>query len=212
MNETETIADIVREHSNQPNQRRMTMKNNEWKKVCAACAEGTPPERCAYYGDPNGCNAPTLGAHPEGDLAERLQDELADAHDTIARLEAELAESRRERDTLAAEREMDEATRTHIPHETIDEVLGEMKRGLHYGRGYDIDDVNRFLRDWAVRIETANERSDQAKRCFTANEVYAILRDYHNEHYSVFPRDELTERLCHAFHDQFVADENKTRQ
>ena len=26
MNETETIADIVREHSNQPNQRRMTMK------------------------------------------------------------------------------------------------------------------------------------------------------------------------------------------
>jgi len=34
--------------------------------------------------------------------------------------------------------------------------------------------------------------------------VYAILRDFHNAHYSVFPRDELTERLCHAFYDQFV--------
>lgn len=34
--------------------------------------------------------------------------------------------------------------------------------------------------------------------------VFAILRDFHNAHYSVFPRDELTERLCHAFYDQFV--------
>ena len=40
------------------------MNNNEWKKVCAACAEGTPPERCAYYGEPNGCNAPKIGQHP----------------------------------------------------------------------------------------------------------------------------------------------------
>ncbi len=63
------------------------MKNNEWKKICAACAEGTPPERCAYYGDPNGCNAPTLGKHPEGDLAERLQDELEKAERRIAELE-----------------------------------------------------------------------------------------------------------------------------
>lgn len=61
--------------------------NNEWKKVCAACAEGTPPERCAYYGDPSGCNAPTLGKHPEGDLAERLQDELEKAERRIAELE-----------------------------------------------------------------------------------------------------------------------------
>jgi hypothetical protein len=65
----------------------MKMSNNEWKKTCAACAEGTPPERCAYYGDPNGCNAPTLGKHPEGDIAERLQDELEKAEHRIAELE-----------------------------------------------------------------------------------------------------------------------------
>ena len=58
-----------------------------WAGVCAACAEGTPPERCAYYGDPSGCNAPTLGKHPEGDLAERLQDELEKAERRIAELE-----------------------------------------------------------------------------------------------------------------------------
>ncbi len=63
------------------------MSNNEWKKVCAACAEGTPPARCAYYGDPNGCNAPTLGMHPEGDLAERLQEALEKAERRIAELE-----------------------------------------------------------------------------------------------------------------------------
>ena len=63
------------------------MSNNEWKKVCAACAEGTPPERCAYYGDPNGCNAPTLGKHPEGNLAERLQEALEKAERRIAELE-----------------------------------------------------------------------------------------------------------------------------
>ena len=61
--------------------------NNEWKKVCAACAEGMPPARCAYYGDPDGCNAPTLGKHPEGDLAERLQEELEKAERRIAELE-----------------------------------------------------------------------------------------------------------------------------
>lgn len=75
----------------------------EWRKICASCAEGTPPERCAYYGEPDGCNAPVRGHHPAGDVAERLKDELADAHDAIARLEAELAEARRERDTACAE-------------------------------------------------------------------------------------------------------------
>lgn len=38
--------------------------------------------------------------------------------------------------------------------------------------------------------------------------VFAILRDFHDNHYSVFPRDELTERLCHAFYDQFVVKPN----
>lgn len=83
--------------------------NNEWKKICAACAEGTPPERCAYYGEPDGCNAPVRGQHPAGDVAERLKDELADAHDAIARLEAELADARRERDTACAERALSAA-------------------------------------------------------------------------------------------------------
>lgn len=58
-----------------------------WAGVCAACSEGIPPARCAYFGDPNGCNAPTLGKHPEGDLAERLQDELEKAERRIAELE-----------------------------------------------------------------------------------------------------------------------------
>lgn len=66
------------------------MKDNEWKNICAACAEGTPPERCAYYGDPDGCNAPTLGKHPEGDLAERLQEALEKAERRIAELERAL--------------------------------------------------------------------------------------------------------------------------
>lgn len=58
-----------------------------WKKICAACAEGAPPARCAYYGEPNGCNAPTLGKHPEGDLAERLQEALEKAERRIEELE-----------------------------------------------------------------------------------------------------------------------------
>lgn len=74
--------------------------NNEWKKVCAACAEGTPPARCAYYGDPDGCNAPTLGKHPEGDLAERLQEELEKAERRIAELERAFSNAAAMRRTL----------------------------------------------------------------------------------------------------------------
>lgn len=61
--------------------------DSAWAGVCAACAEGTPPERCAYYGDPDGCNAPILGKHPEGNLAERLQEALEKAERRIAELE-----------------------------------------------------------------------------------------------------------------------------
>ena len=71
-----------------------------WAGVCAACAEGTPPARCAYYGDPNGCNAPTLGKHPEGYLAERLQEELEKAERRIAELERALGNSAAMRDLL----------------------------------------------------------------------------------------------------------------
>lgn len=71
-----------------------------WKKICAACAEGTPPERCAYYGEPNGCNAPTLGKHPEGDLAERLQEALEKAERRIEELERTLGNAAEMREAL----------------------------------------------------------------------------------------------------------------
>ena len=61
--------------------------DSAWVDVCAACAKGMPPVCCAYYGEPNGCNAPTLGKHPEGDLAERLQEALETAERRIAELE-----------------------------------------------------------------------------------------------------------------------------
>jgi len=60
---------------------------NEWTKICAACAEGTPPERCVYYGEPGGCNAPKLGQHPDGNVAERLQEALDKAERRIAELD-----------------------------------------------------------------------------------------------------------------------------
>jgi hypothetical protein len=61
--------------------------DSAWVDVCAACAKGIPPTCCAYYGDPSGCNAPTLGKHPEGDLAERLQEALENAARRISELE-----------------------------------------------------------------------------------------------------------------------------
>ena len=78
----------------------------EWWRICAACADGTPPERCAYYGDPNGCNAPTLGAHPEGDLAERLQDELEKAERRIAELERATGNAAEMREALIYVRDL----------------------------------------------------------------------------------------------------------
>lgn len=97
------------------------MPNTDWKQVCAACAEGTQPARCAYYGDPNGCNAPTLGKHPEGDLAERLQEALEKAERRIAELEratgnaAALREALREcRDELYEIQGMSELDDTRI--------------------------------------------------------------------------------------------------
>lgn len=100
------------------------MNNNEWKKVCAACAEGTPPERCAYYGDPDGCNAPTLGKHPEGDLAERLQGELEKAERRIAELERASGDA-------AAMRESIETMRRYamIPQEQLS--LSLLQRTIH---------------------------------------------------------------------------------
>lgn len=85
------------------------------------------------------------------------------------------------------------------------------------------DELRKSATDsWASKI--ANETNDQeAAQCLRDDDqyirviadrikaalddpgtVFAILRDYHNAHYSVFPRDELTQRLCHAFYNQFI--------
>ena len=73
---------------------------NEWTKICAACAEGTPPERCVYYGEPGGCNAPKLGQHPDGNVAERLQEALDKAERRIAELERATGNAAAVRDAL----------------------------------------------------------------------------------------------------------------
>lgn len=39
-------------------------ETKDWRKICAACHEGEPPEDCEYYGEPCGCNSPTYGEYP----------------------------------------------------------------------------------------------------------------------------------------------------
>lgn len=70
-------------------------------------------------------------------------------------------------------------------------------------RGYcDIQEAATCLRDDDEFIaDMADEISAALKDPKT---VYRVLADFHNSNYSVFPRDKMTERLCHAFHDQFV--------
>lgn len=37
----------------------------DWKEICAKCQDGEiEPKECEYYGEPNGCNSPTIGKHP----------------------------------------------------------------------------------------------------------------------------------------------------
>lgn len=36
----------------------------DWRRICADCREGYPPNDCEYYGEPRGCNAPTYGGPP----------------------------------------------------------------------------------------------------------------------------------------------------
>ena len=36
----------------------------DWRKICTDCQEGEPPKDCEYFGEPGGCNAPTMGKHP----------------------------------------------------------------------------------------------------------------------------------------------------
>ena len=80
----------------------------------------------------------------------------------------------------------------------LDSVLREMRGNEFDDPHLDADGIigaRRLAHEWSDRIAAALD--DPAT-------VFAILRDFHNAHYSVFPRDELTERLCHAFYDQFV--------
>lgn len=132
-----------------------------------------------------------------------------EADDLLAFADRIEAAAERERTPPSDGRDPDKAT-VHIPHETTGEILAEMRRGIRCGRGYDIDDVNRFVRDWAARIQIATERDLEACRADTPESVYVMLEEFHNAHYSVFPRDELTERLCHAFHDQFAKADSTT--
>ena len=37
----------------------------DWKDICAKCNDGEIEPECAYYGEPNGCNSPIYGQHPQ---------------------------------------------------------------------------------------------------------------------------------------------------
>ena len=77
----------------------------------------------------------------------------------------------------------------------IKAILREMREEGHTGPVGETEWVAAKMRRYADRIDDA---------LMDPGTVFATLRDYHNAHYSVFPRDELTERLCYAFYDQFV--------
>jgi hypothetical protein len=74
-------------------------------------------------------------------------------------------------------------------------------------RGNEFDDphidaegiigARNICRDFADKIEAALHDPQQ---------VLNVLAQFHDENYSVFPRDQLTERLCHAFYGEFVKD------
>lgn len=37
----------------------------DWKATCAKCCDGDIEPDCEYYGEPNGCNSPIYGQHPQ---------------------------------------------------------------------------------------------------------------------------------------------------
>jgi hypothetical protein len=47
-------------------------ETKDWRKICAACQEGEPPEDCEYFGEPGGCNAKTIGKHPNCDKSSQV--------------------------------------------------------------------------------------------------------------------------------------------
>jgi hypothetical protein len=62
----------------------------DWRKICAACHEGEPPEDCEFYGEPNGCNSPTYGEHPTCkeslQVGDRMLDLLNRVHNFLGKL------------------------------------------------------------------------------------------------------------------------------
>ena len=151
--------------------------DSAWTDVCAACAEGTPPERCAYYGDPDGCNAPTLGKHPEGDLAERLQDELEKAERRIAELERALCNASALRKALIRAKRDHWFNMTPELRDEIYDVLTSELPSNTVSMRTALQSVNRTM-DIEVRINCTekgelgkfgNSQSELCKRCRARN-------------------------------------------
>lgn len=52
-------------------------KNLDWKETCAKCMDGEiEPRQCEYYGEPNGCNSPTYGEHPNVGNAAKMRETI----------------------------------------------------------------------------------------------------------------------------------------
>lgn len=75
----------------------------------------------------------------------------------------------------------------------LDNILTAMRDGVVPPHNRDEE----LLKFYADKIEAALHDPQQ---------VLNVLAQFHDEHYSVFPRDQLTERLCHAFYGEFVKD------
>ena len=56
----------------------MSAKENlDWKETCAKCMDGEiEPRQCEYYGEPNGCNSPTYGEHPNVGNAAKMRETI----------------------------------------------------------------------------------------------------------------------------------------
>ncbi len=143
--------------------------DSAWADVCAACAKGMPPACCAYYGDPNGCNAPTLGKHPEGDLAERLQEALDKAERRIAELE-------RAPGNAAALREAAERICSIDQSETQD--LRQLAKFCHdqsiYGGGL----IERVLADIEIVRQALSAPPEPPSNAAAMREALKASRDY----------------------------------
>lgn len=44
--------------------RELPQRDPDWAEICTKCHDGESPEDCEYFGEPNGCNSPIYGQHP----------------------------------------------------------------------------------------------------------------------------------------------------